>query len=46
MTGGGGVMTTSASICVIYSAPQTPELDVRRWEADGGRKDEKEDERG
>ena len=46
MTGGGGVMTTSASTGVIYSAPQNPELDVRGWEADGRRKEGKEDERG
>jgi len=38
MTGGGGVMTTSASIGVIYSALQTPSLGLRGRKGERGRK--------
>ena len=38
MTGGGGVMMTSASTDVVYSALQAPQLDLRGCEGERGRK--------
>ena len=38
MTGGGGVMTTSASTGVVYSAPQAPYLDLRGYGGERGTK--------
>ena len=45
MTGGGGVMTTSASTGVVYSAPQAPSWILGDAKGKGEGKEGKEDER-